>query len=51
MKVLTLIILSIMAGNMDSTTCTAVNVDTKDTGTLVVFNTCVLEGDTIKINK
>ena len=40
-----------MAGNMDSTTCAAVNVDTKDTGTLVVFNTCVLEGDTIKINK
>jgi len=51
MKTLTLIILSITAGNMDSTTCTAVNVDTKDTGTLVVFNTCVLEGDTIKINK
>lgn len=51
MKTLTLIILSVTISNMDSTTCTAVNIETQDTGTLVVFNRTITEGDTIKINE
>ena len=50
MKVL--VILAIMAyTGSDTTRCTAVDIKTKDTGTLWVMEGCIEEGDTIVIGK
>lgn len=50
MKVLVIIAIMAYTGS-DTTRCTAVDIKTKDTGTLWVMEGCIEEGDTIVINK
>jgi len=46
MKVLVIIAIMAYTGS-DTTQCTAVDIKTKDTGTLWVMEGCIAEGDTI----
>jgi len=46
MKVLVIIAIMAYTGS-DTTQCTAVDIKTKDTGTLWVMEGCIVEGDTI----
>lgn len=46
--ILTIIAISAYTGS-DIVRCTAVNLETGDTGTLYINEGCIMEGDTIKI--
>ena len=48
MKVLVIIAIMAYTGS-DTTRCTAVDIKTKDTGTLWIAEGCVMEGDTIRL--
>lgn len=48
MKVLVIIAIMAYTGS-DTTRCTAVDIKTKDTGTLWISEGCVMEGDTIRL--
>jgi hypothetical protein len=50
MKVLVIIAIMAYTGS-DTTQCTAVNIKTKDTGTLWLVEGCFEEGDTIIIDQ
>ena len=51
MKTITLLIIAIGAYTGSDTTvkCTAVNLKTKDTGTLYIYEGCIMVGDTINL--
>lgn len=46
--ILTIIAISAYTGS-DTIRCTAVNLETGDTGTLFIHEGCIMEGDTIQI--
>ena len=52
MKTIILTIIAITAYNNDPyySKCTAVNLETGDTGTLYIAEGCIMEGDTIHFN-